>query len=44
LEDLLPYARIGKDWDHVWATDLHCRTEERLDPVVKRDDGTPVLK
>ena len=42
-EHLVDMARMGKDWDHVWTTDLHYRTDEQLDPAARVSDVVLVL-
>jgi SAM-dependent methyltransferase len=40
---LVDLARIGKDWDHVWTTDLHYGTDERIDAATRVSDVVLVL-
>ena len=40
---LVDLARIGRDWDHVWTTDLYYRTGEQIDAATRVSDVVLVL-
>jgi len=42
-ERLVDIARIGEDWDHVWTTDLHYKTDVALDAATCVNDVVLVL-